>query len=274
MTQFYGKTKICYGPYALEMLETFPATQAFVVTDPFMVKSGFADQAISHLKRKGVGHTLFSGVEPDPTLQAVVAATKLFLQSRADLILALGGGSAIDMAKAISYFGRKADQSRQTLLVAIPTTSGTGSEVTSIAVITDKEQAVKIPLNDELLIPDVAILDARFTRTVPPAVTASTGMDVLTHAIEAYTSRYSNVFTAIYAERAIRHVFTYLAPGLRPRRRHGGARQHAHCLLHGRTGLYQQRSGHHAQSGPQSGRAFSHSPRPGQCRAAAARYSV
>ena len=210
MTQFYGKTKICYGPYALEMLETFPATQAFVVTDPFMVKSGFADQAISHLKRKGVGHTLFSGVEPDPTLQAVVAATKLFLQSRADLILALGGGSAIDMAKAISYFGRKADQSRQTLLVAIPTTSGTGSEVTSIAVITDKEQAVKIPLNDELLIPDVAILDARFTRTVPPAVTASTGMDVLTHAIEAYTSRYSNVFTAIYAERAIRHVFTYL----------------------------------------------------------------
>ena len=114
------------------------------------------------------------------------------------------------MAKAISYFGRKADQSRQTLLVAIPTTSGTGSEVTSIAVITDKEQAVKIPLNDELLIPDVAILDARFTRTVPPAVTASTGMDVLTHAIEAYTSRYSNVFTAIYAERAIRHVFTYL----------------------------------------------------------------
>lgn len=210
MTQFYGKTKICYGPYALEMLEIFPATQAFVVTDPFMVKSGFADQAISHLKRKGVGHTLFSGVEPDPTLQAVVAATKLFLQSRADLILALGGGSAIDMAKAISYFGRKADQSRQTLLVAIPTTSGTGSEVTSIAVITDKEQAVKIPLNDELLIPDVAILDARFTRTVPPAVTASTGMDVLTHAIEAYTSRYSNVFTAIYAERAIRHVFTYL----------------------------------------------------------------
>ncbi|MDY0258954.1 MAG: 1-propanol dehydrogenase PduQ [Desulfovibrio sp.] len=210
MTQFYGKTKICYGPYALETLESFPASHAFVVTDPFMVKSGFANQAVSHLKRKGITFDIFSGVEPDPTLQAVVEATGLFLRSKADMILALGGGSAIDMAKAISYFGRKADQDRKTLLVAIPTTSGTGSEVTSIAVITDKVNAVKIPLNDELLIPDAAILDARFTRTVPPQVTASTGMDVLTHAVEAYTSRHSNVFTAIYAERAIRNVFSYL----------------------------------------------------------------
>lgn len=210
MTQFYGKTKICYGPYALETLENLPANHAFVVTDPFMVKSGFADQAVSHLKRKGIAYTLFSGVEPDPTLQAVVEATRLFLSSQADMILALGGGSAIDMAKAISYFGHKTDNTRKTLLVAIPTTSGTGSEVTSIAVVTDKVNAVKIPLNDESLIPDVAILDARFTRTVPPHVTASTGMDVLTHAIEAIASRHSNVFTAIYAERAIRNVFSYL----------------------------------------------------------------
>ena len=210
VTQFYGKTKICYGPYALETLESFPARHAFVVTDPFMVKSGFADQAISHLKRKGIGYSVFSGVEPDPTLQAVVEATGHFLRSRADMIIALGGGSAIDMAKAIAYFGNKADGGRKAMLVAIPTTSGTGSEVTSIAVITDKANAVKIPLNDESLIPDAAILDARFTRTVPPHVTASTGMDVLTHAVEAYTSRYSNVFTAIYAERAIRNVFDYL----------------------------------------------------------------
>jgi Alcohol dehydrogenase, class IV len=82
VTQFYGKTKICYGPYALETLETFPASHAFVVTDPFMVKSGFADQAVSHLKRKGIGHTLFSGVEPDPSLQAVVEATRLFWAAR------------------------------------------------------------------------------------------------------------------------------------------------------------------------------------------------
>lgn len=210
MTQFYGKTKICYGPYALETLESLPVSHAFVVTDPFMVKSGFADQAVSHLKRKGIAYSIFSGVEPDPSLQAVVEATRLFLRGQADMILALGGGSAIDMAKAIAYFGRKTDSSRQPLLVAIPTTSGTGAEVTSIAVVTDKVNSVKIPLNDELLIPDVAILDARFTRTVPPHVTAATGMDVLTHAVEAIASRHSNVFTTIYAEGAIRNVFTYL----------------------------------------------------------------
>jgi alcohol dehydrogenase class IV len=134
-----------------------------------------------------------------------------FLQDKADLIIALGGGSAIDAAKAIAFFAYKADASRgKPTLVAIPTTSGTGSEVTAISVITDKVNEVKIPLNDELLIPDVAILDARFTRTVPPDVTAATGMDVLTHAIEAYTSRQANAFTDIYATSAIRYVFRYL----------------------------------------------------------------
>jgi alcohol dehydrogenase class IV len=210
MTQFYGKTKICYGPYALEALETFPADHAFVVTDPFMVKSGFAEQALSHLSRKGIGYSVYSDVETDPSLQAVVETTRHFLESKADMIIALGGGSAIDMAKAVSYFGRKVDTARSVRLVAIPTTSGTGSEVTSIAVVTDKVNGVKIPLNDELLIPDAAILDARFTRTLPPHVTAATGLDVLTHAVEAYTSRQSNMFTDIYAERAIRIVFTYL----------------------------------------------------------------
>ena len=210
MTQFYGKTKICYGPYALETLESFPASHAFVVTDPFMVKSGFADQAVSHLKRKGIEHTLFSGVEPDPSLQAVVEATRLFLGSKADMIIAIGGGSAIDMAKAIAYFGQKADSSRKTTLVAIPTTSGTGSEVTSIAVVTDKVNSVKIPLNDEMLIPDAAILDARFTRTVPPHVTAATGMDVLTHAIEAYTCMAHNPISDAYATAAIKKVSNHL----------------------------------------------------------------
>jgi alcohol dehydrogenase class IV/microcompartment protein CcmL/EutN len=208
VTQFYGKTKICYGPYALEMLETFPATQAFVVTDPFMVESGFADQAISHLKRKGVGYTLFSGVEPDPSLQAVVAAAKIFLQSQADLILALGGGSAIDMAKAISYFGRKADPNRQTLLVAIPTTSGTGSEVTSIAVIRTKSRRSKSPSTTSCS----SQTSPSWTPASPapcPRPLRRHGHGVLTHAVELHLPL-SNVFTAIYAERAIRHVFAYL----------------------------------------------------------------
>ena len=209
--QFYGKTKICYGAYALETLEELSSRQAFIVTDPFMVKSGFADVVKSHLDRRGIGHRTFDGVEPDPSLETVTKGTVQFMHDKADLIIALGGGSAIDAAKAIAFFAYKADESRgKPTLVAIPTTSGTGSEVTAISVITDKVNEVKIPLNDELLIPDIAILDARFTRTVPPGVTAATGMDVLTHAIEAYTSRQANAFTSIYAKYAIRYVFQYL----------------------------------------------------------------
>ncbi len=211
MTQFHGKTKLCYGKYALETLEELPATSAFVVTDPFMVKSGFAEQVTSHLERRNLPHAIFAEVEPDPSLETVVRGAAEFIRFRADLIVALGGGSAIDTAKAIAFFAVKAaPQLPRPLLAAIPTTSGTGSEVTAISVVTDKAQGVKIPLNDELLIPDVAILDARFTRTVPPPVTAATGMDVLTHAMEAYTSRDNNAFTDILAVQAIRYVFSFL----------------------------------------------------------------
>lgn len=211
MTQFYGKTKICYGENALENLEGLPATQAFIVTDPFMVQSGFVDRIKSHLDRCDIPHRTFADVEPDPSLDTVVKGSLLFLQDNADMIIALGGGSAIDAAKAIAFFAHKAAKKAvKPTLVAIPTTSGTGSEVTAISVITDKVNEVKIPLNDELLIPDVAILDARFTRTLPPHVTAATGMDVLTHAIEAYTSRQANAFTTIYAKHAIKYVFKYL----------------------------------------------------------------
>ncbi|TYT74307.1 1-propanol dehydrogenase PduQ [Desulfobotulus mexicanus] len=211
MTQFNGRTKICYGSDAIETLEKLPSKRAFIVTDPFMVKTGFADRIKSHLDRAGISHQVFDGVEPDPSLETVTRGTLHLLQSQSDLVIALGGGSAIDAAKAILFFAHKAGQEKEKpMLVAIPTTSGTGSEVTAISVITDTANGVKIPLNDELLIPDMAILDARFTRTVPPGVTAVTGMDVLTHAIEAYTSRQSSAFTTIYSEYAIKYVFRYL----------------------------------------------------------------
>ncbi len=211
MTQFCGKTKICYGKYALDTLEDLPCTRAFVVTDPFMVKSGFVEQVTSHLERRNIPYAIFSQVEPDPSLETVKRGTVEFASARADLIVALGGGSAIDAAKAMAFFANKAaPELPRPLLVAIPTTSGTGSEVTAFSVVTDKARGVKIPLNDELLIPDVAILDARFTRTAPPSVTAATGMDALTHAIEAYTSREHNAFSDILAVQAIRYVFSFL----------------------------------------------------------------
>ncbi|PHR28805.1 MAG: alcohol dehydrogenase [Desulfotalea sp.] len=211
MTQFYSKTKICYGKDAMDALDDLTAKHALIVTDAFMVKTGFADRVISYLDRNGVPHTVFADVESDPSLETVTKGAKLCLQKKADLIIALGGGSPIDAAKAIAYFAHKATTNgTKPTLIAIPTTSGTGSEVTDIAVVTDKVKEIKIPLCDELLIPDVAILDARFTRTLPPFVTATTGMDVLTHAIEAYTSRQANAFTTIYAKHAIRYVFKYL----------------------------------------------------------------
>ena len=211
MTQFNGRTKICYGANAIDALETLKAKRALIVTDPFMVKTGFVDRIKSHLDRVDICHALFSDVEPDPSLETVIKGTLTMLKQEADLVVALGGGSAIDAAKAIMFFGHKARKGgKKPFLLAIPTTSGTGSEVTAISVVTDKKNEVKIPLLDELLIPDMAILDARFTRTVPPAVTAATGMDVLTHAIEAYTSRQANAFTSIYSEYAIKYVFKYL----------------------------------------------------------------
>lgn len=211
MTQFNGRTKICYGGHAIETLEKLDAKQAFIVTDPFMVKTGFADRIKSHLDRANINHRVFDDVEPDPSLETVTKGTLLLLQDQADLIIALGGGSAIDAAKAMLFFAHKASaDKKKPMLVAIPTTSGTGSEVTAFSVVTDKVNEVKIPLIDELMIPDTAILDARFTRTVPPSVTAMTGMDVLTHAIEAYTSRQASAFTNIYSEYAIRYVSKYL----------------------------------------------------------------
>ncbi|MGF1731841.1 1-propanol dehydrogenase PduQ [Photobacterium kasasachensis] len=210
MTQFYGKTKVCYGTNALDNLQKLPGKDVFIVTDSFIAKTGFVDQVKSNLST-GVLSTIFDEVEADPSLDTITTATHLFMKSEADIIIAIGGGSAIDAAKAVAYFANHADLLRPPpYLVAIPTTSGTGSEVTSISVVTDKKNGLKIPLQDDTLTPDLAILDARFTRTMPPSITAATGMDVLTHAIEAYVSNRANLFTSIYAENAIKIVFKYL----------------------------------------------------------------
>ncbi len=210
MTHFYAKTKVCYGKGSLDNLQKLPGKDVFIVTDAFIATTGFVEEVKSHLSM-GVLCTIFDKIEPDPSLDTITIATHLFMKSEADIIIAIGGGSAIDAAKAIAYFSNHADLLRQPpYLVVIPTTSGTGSEVTSFAVVTDKKNNLKIPLQDDMLTPDLAILDARFTRTMPPSITAATGMDVLTHAIEAYVSSQANIFTSIYAETAIKIVFKYL----------------------------------------------------------------
>jgi len=211
LTQFNGRTKICYGENAINNLEKLTGSHAFIVTDPFMVKMGFTDRVISSLERANITQSVFDKVEPDPSLETVQKGTVKLLADGADLIIALGGGSAIDAAKAMMYFAYKADPSKgKPQLVVIPTTSGTGSEVTAVTVVTDTEQQMKIPLIDDMIVPDMAVLDARFTRSVPPSVTAATGMDVLTHALEAYVSTPANAFTDLYAVHAIKYVFRYL----------------------------------------------------------------
>ncbi|WP_428910051.1 bifunctional acetaldehyde-CoA/alcohol dehydrogenase [Niallia sp. Krafla_26] len=209
-------------------------SKAMIVTDPSMVQFGYVDKIVYYLERNpnNVHYQIFSQVEPDPSIETVMNGTKMMEEFQPDVIIALGGGSAMDAAKGMWLFYEhpEADffQLKQKFmdirkrvikypqlgtkakLVAIPTTSGTGSEMTSFAVISDKVNNMKYPLADYELTPDIAIIDPQFIMTLPKSVTADTGMDVLTHAIEAYVSVMANDYTDGLAIKAIQLVFRYL----------------------------------------------------------------
>ncbi|MDF1507155.1 iron-containing alcohol dehydrogenase [Robertmurraya sp. DFI.2.37] len=215
MNSFFVGPKIYNGSDSINYLKELKARKVFLVTDQMMVKFGMAD-AITDRLQAGTCK-IFAEVEPNPSLETVQNGLASFLEEKPDVLIALGGGSPIDVAKAILLFYEQIKDKmpsdkrvNKPLFIAIPTTSGTGSEVTSYSVVTDVDNNIKIPLNDSRMIPDVAILDEQLTKTVPPAVTADTGMDVLTHAIEAYVSSEATEFTDLYAEKAITIVFKYL----------------------------------------------------------------
>ncbi|MCL2336706.1 MAG: bifunctional acetaldehyde-CoA/alcohol dehydrogenase [Firmicutes bacterium] len=240
MQWFKVPEKIYFEFGSVQYLEKMPdISRVFIVTDESMVKLGYVDRVLYHLrKRKDHVHCeIFSEVEPDPSFDTIkkgVAAINLF---KPDMILALGGGSPMDAAKGMWLYYEQPDVDfsalaqkfldirkraykipnlgRKCKMVAIPTTSGTGSEVTSFAVITDKENNIKYPLADYSLTPDVAIIDPDFVMTVPPSVTADTGIDVLTHAIEAYVSILASDYTDALAMKAIQMVFEYLPQAYR-----------------------------------------------------------
>ncbi len=236
MQWFKIPPKIYFQNNSVQYLASMPnISRAFIVTDPMMVKLGYIDKVLHYLRKREVycHSEIFADVEPDPSVDTIMRGVDAMNRFHPDVIIALGGGSAIDAAKGMWLFYEHPETDFEGLrlkfldirkraflfpnlgkkaqLVAIPTTSGTGSEVTSFSVITDKANGnVKYPLADYELTPDVAIIDPQFVRTMPKAITADTGMDVLTHAIEAYVSILASDYTNGLAIKAIELVFKYL----------------------------------------------------------------
>ena len=242
MQWFKIPSKIYIEKNSIEYLhDMVEMEKVFIVTDQSMVQLGYVEKVTDQLalRNNKVTYELFCDVEPDPSIQTVKKGLALMQSFKPDTIIALGGGSAMDAAKGMWLYYehpevnfddlkqkfmdirkrafRYPELGKKASLVCIPTTSGTGSEVTPFAVITDKETHIKYPLTDYSLTPTVAIIDPALTMSLPASITANTGMDVLTHAVEAYVSVLASDYTDALALKAVQMVFEYL-----PRAVHNG----------------------------------------------------
>lgn len=203
------KTKIYSGSGSLSALSAYKNTKIFLICDEFLLASGGVRQLLQAIDNS-CQVKIFHEVVPDPPISAAAKALVAFQRFAPQVLIAMGGGSAIDTAKGVLYLARQMPGAVTAKLIAVPTTSGTGSEVTSVTVLTDSESQRKHVISEERIVPDAAILDPYLTLSVPPAITANTGMDSLTHALEAYVATGSTHFSDALAEKAVELIASSL----------------------------------------------------------------
>ena len=221
MSRFTLPRDLYYGADSLAELKNLKGKKAILVLGGgSMRKFGFVDKALDYLKEAGIETILFENVEPDPSVETVMKGAQMMRDFEPDWIISMGGGSPIDAAKAMWAFYEYPEVTFEDLCIpfnfptlrtkakfcAIPSTSGTATEVTAFSVITDYAKGIKYPLADFNITPDVAIVDPALAETMPKSLTAYTGMDALTHAVEAYVSTLNSVFTDPLAIKAIQIV--------------------------------------------------------------------
>ena len=245
MARFTLPRDLYHGKGALEALKSFTGKKAMIcVGGGSMKRFGFLDRAVEYLKEAGMEVELFEGIEPDPSVETVMRGAEAMLKFEPDWIIAMGGGSPIDAAKAmwIKYeypeitfeemckvFGIPPLR-RKAHFCAISSTSGTATEVTAFSIITDYQKGIKYPLADSNLTPDLAILDLDIPLTMPPKLTAHTGMDALTHATEAYVSTCANGFTDPLAKQAVSDIFDSILESYHGDKEARGKMHIAQCL--------------------------------------------
>jgi alcohol dehydrogenase class IV len=195
--------------------------KVLLVTDPGVINAGLTQSIEASLRAENIPYVLYGEVEPEPPSKIIDRGAEIFKSGDCDLIVGVGGGSSLDVAKGISiltanegrildYIGVDTVPNKGAKMILVPTTAGTGSEVTRVLVMTDEEQNTKNVVFTPFALPDVAIVDPELTLSLPPVITADTGMDALVHAIEAYVSMNATVFSDIWAEEAIRLIGMHL----------------------------------------------------------------
>ena len=220
---FFNSPEIVFGEESLSYLEQLEGKRAFIVTDAVIARLGHVARVKEALQAAGFDVAVFDGVEPDPSIETARAGAAAMTEFQPDWIVGLGGGSSLDAAKAMWILYERPDIDpeginpieklglrRKARFLAIPTTSGTGSEATWAIVLTNVAERRKLGLGSREAMPDIAILDPSFVMSMPPRVTADTGMDALTHAIEGFTCQWHNDFSDGPCLKAAQLVFEYL----------------------------------------------------------------